>query len=45
VAAIADGKSAREIHRTAAAAFAAGQRIPVGTALASFAYGDETFAE
>jgi len=40
VAAIADGKSPRDIHRTAAAAFATGKGIPLGASLGSFAYGD-----
>jgi hypothetical protein len=30
----------RDIHHSAAAAYAAGQGISVGTALGSFAYGD-----
>jgi hypothetical protein len=40
VSAIADGKTARDVHRQAAAAFASGQGVPLGTALGSFAYGD-----
>jgi hypothetical protein len=40
VAAIADGQTARAIHRSAAAAFARGQGVPLGTAHAAFAYGD-----
>jgi hypothetical protein len=38
--ALAAGKTLPGIHHAAAEAFAAGQGIPVGTALASFAYGD-----
>jgi hypothetical protein len=40
VAALAAGKNLKGIHRAAAAAFAAGKGIALGTALASFAYGD-----
>jgi hypothetical protein len=40
VAALAAGKGAGAIHRAAAAAFAAGQGVALGTALGSFAYGD-----
>jgi hypothetical protein len=40
IAAIADGKTPREIHRAAATAFAHGQGISLGAALGSFAYGD-----
>ena len=38
--ALARGESMKEIHHSAAAAFAAGQGISLGTALGSFAYGD-----
>jgi hypothetical protein len=40
VGAIADGKDARAIHRTAAAAFAEGHGVSLPTALGAFAYGD-----
>jgi hypothetical protein len=40
LAGIADGKSLKEIHRSAAAAFASGKGIALGAALGSFAYGD-----
>lgn len=40
LAALADGKSMKEIHHCAAAAFAAGQGVPLGTALGAFVYGD-----
>ena len=40
LAALAEGKSMKEIHHSGAQAFAAGQGIPLGTALGSFAYGD-----
>ena len=40
LAALADGKSMKDIHHVAAAAFAAGKGVPLGTALGSFAYGD-----
>jgi hypothetical protein len=42
VTAIADGKTPRDIHRTAAAAFASGKGVPLGTSLGSFAYGDRS---
>ena len=38
--ALARGESMKDIHRSAAAAYAAGQGIALGTALGSFAYGD-----
>lgn len=38
--ALARGESMKESHHSAAAAFAAGQGISLGTALGSFAYGD-----
>jgi hypothetical protein len=40
VTAIADGQDGRAIHHTAAAAFAEGQGVALGTALGSFAWGD-----
>jgi hypothetical protein len=40
LAALADGKTMKEIHHVAAAAFAAGKGMSLGTALGSFAYGD-----
>jgi hypothetical protein len=40
VGAIADGKDARAIHRTAATAFAKGQGVSLPAALGAFAYGD-----
>jgi hypothetical protein len=40
VAAVAAGQPPRGIHRAAAAAFAGGQGVPLGTALGAFAYGD-----
>jgi len=40
LAALAGGKSMKEIHHCAAEAFAAGQGVSLGTALGSFAYGD-----
>jgi hypothetical protein len=40
VTAVADGKTPRDIYRAAAKAFASGQRVPLGTSLGSFAYGD-----
>ena len=40
VTAIAEGRSMREIHHKAAAAFAKGQGVALAVALAAFAYGD-----
>jgi hypothetical protein len=40
LAGLAEGKSMKEIRHSAAQAFATGQGVPLGTALGSFAYGD-----